>query len=220
MSSGEKKAVVEEGGGESAPLWIISFADMISLLMAFFVMLSSFNTYDKVEREKLDATFQATLRNCGGWLSKMPNSSMSPGLTGGDDVINGPEVRPQEESKKAGEMNQTDSKRFFTDKMFLVPVKFLFYSSSLGLTTQGKEWLDNLAEYLSKMKGQVLVVEPKSDQDHVAGPQRALIITEYLVRKHIESGRMNISTCLTSADSSVGQNQTMEIGLVETKICP
>jgi outer membrane protein OmpA-like peptidoglycan-associated protein len=33
------KAPPKEEKGESAPLWIISFADMISLLMAFFVML-------------------------------------------------------------------------------------------------------------------------------------------------------------------------------------
>ncbi len=35
----EKKGPPPEEKGESAPLWIISFADMISLLMAFFVML-------------------------------------------------------------------------------------------------------------------------------------------------------------------------------------
>lgn len=219
MSSGKEKPVEEEGG-ESAPLWIISFADMISLLMAFFVMLSSFSSYDKQEKEKLDATFQATLMACGGWLTGMPNSSMSPGLAGGDDVMEGPEIRPLGKSTKAGEINQTDSKRFFTDRMFLVPVEFLFHSSSLGLTADGKGWLDNLAEYLSKMRGQILIVETKTAQTHVAGPQRAVVIAEYLVQKEIDPGRINISTRQTSLNLSVGQNQEMEIGLVENEICP
>jgi flagellar motor protein MotB len=35
----KKKEAPPEEAGEKAPLWIISFADMISLLMAFFVML-------------------------------------------------------------------------------------------------------------------------------------------------------------------------------------
>lgn len=39
-----KKGPPPEEKGETAPLWIISFADMISLLMAFFVMLLTMAT--------------------------------------------------------------------------------------------------------------------------------------------------------------------------------
>ena len=36
-----KKHAMAEAGGEKVPIWIISFADMITLLLSFFVMLQT-----------------------------------------------------------------------------------------------------------------------------------------------------------------------------------
>jgi flagellar motor protein MotB len=220
MSSGKEKPAEEEGGGESAPLWIISFADMISLLMAFFVMLSTFNNFDKQEKEKLDKTFNATLMECGGWASIFPTESLSPNLSEGDDISKGPEIQPLNKTNKTGEINQTYSSKFITDRTFLAPTEFLFYSSSAGLTMDGRQWLDDMAEYFSKMPGQILIVEQKTDQTKMAGPLRAITVAEYLVRKNIESGRISIGTHATSSDPSVRQNQALEISLLEKDICP
>jgi hypothetical protein len=45
-----------EPSGEKVPIWIISFADMITLLLSFFVMLTSFSTYNKGSLDHLRQT--------------------------------------------------------------------------------------------------------------------------------------------------------------------
>jgi flagellar motor protein MotB len=219
MSSENKKPAEEEGGGESAPLWIISFADMISLLMAFFVMLSTFNNFDKQAKEKLFATARAVLGQRGGWMPDRPKDSLSPALGEGDDVSKGPEKRSQEKTHKTGQINQTYSKRFFTDKVFLVPMEFLFYSTGTGLTADGRKWLDNLSIYLSNMPGRILIAE-QNNPTAASGPGRAVAAAEYLTRKNIESGRISISTRTTDANLRTQQDQMLEISVLEKDICP
>jgi hypothetical protein len=54
MSEKRHKPAEEEGGGEVG-LWYVSFADMITLLLAFFVTLSTFSSYDKNSIKRIQA---------------------------------------------------------------------------------------------------------------------------------------------------------------------
>jgi outer membrane protein OmpA-like peptidoglycan-associated protein len=66
------KKPAQEESGEKAPLWIISFADMISLLMAIFVMLQTMATEHTNElftsgRGKFEATIGEFKRTINGF---------------------------------------------------------------------------------------------------------------------------------------------------------
>lgn len=56
----KKKAAAPEPAGESAPMWIVSFADLVTLMMSFFVVLYALKQGGKQQQIQVAAALKAT----------------------------------------------------------------------------------------------------------------------------------------------------------------
>ncbi len=69
---GKKKAAPPEAAGESAPAWIVSFADLVTLMMSFFVVLYALKQGGKKQRLQTAAAIKARFGYVPPLNSKSP----------------------------------------------------------------------------------------------------------------------------------------------------
>jgi flagellar motor protein MotB len=219
MSETEKKAAppAEEGGGESAPLWIISFADMISLLMAFFVMLSTFNSFDNQEEKKLEAVIDSAMLPNGGWFQEQPRNSVTWEYQD-DNQPEGSEKPTQEHPTPSRSVSKTDSRDFRKFKVFDIPSGTMFVSSSSVLTEEGRKWLDLMATFLTKIPGGIVIAEQGPDLSYESSMKRVMTVVRYLKSKGISSGRLNISGRGTLPSRQYRQQAILEVCILDETV--
>lgn len=72
----------EDDAGEGAPMWIVTFADMMSLLLCFFVLLLSFSAIDAEKFRAAAESMRDAFKFSGGTLESTPRSrgSITPDL--------------------------------------------------------------------------------------------------------------------------------------------
>lgn len=70
MARGRRKKQREESGPPGAPEWIVTFTDMISLLVTFFVLLMTFSSLEAYDKLKVDAWLGGNkgLHKSRGWV--------------------------------------------------------------------------------------------------------------------------------------------------------
>jgi len=212
MAHKPKPKVQEEESAEGAPLWIISFADMMSLLMAFFVMLSTFSSFGPAESAKLHKAVKAALMSdyFGGWLRSQPHGAMGPQSLAAGQLEKGSEKPTLEETHGGGLLAETEPLDFRTRKIFAVESKSIFWAAGTALSSSGHDFLDNLAAFLSSVPDRLIISEggpprPKAAdgtreasnanppaEDPELGLRRAIVVVKYLTRKGIPQDRFSI----------------------------
>ena len=220
MAHGKPKPKQEEQSGEGAPLWIISFADMMSLLMAFFVMLSTFSSFGPAEAEKLQKAMMAALSPnfLGGWNPFSPRPAAGPQAVAAGQQDKGSDKPTLEETQGKGLLAETKSEDFRTRKVFLIESRKVFWGAGATLSRDGRDFLDALAAFAAKMPGRIVIAESGPGSEPEIGVSRALRTLTYLAARGVAKDRCCIGAKGTLPDQDAGTERTLEIAILDESI--
>jgi hypothetical protein len=187
----------EESGGEGAPLWMISFADMSSLLMAFFLMLTTFSSFGPREEKQLKTVLRVAtspfgdLLGHGAFESSGDDLSRSPGTNGVDMQSN----QTRTFTRTKGALRPTTAPDFQTHKVFTAESRDMYWSTGTSLSANGRTFLDTVANYAARLHGPVVVSESGPVPDNL-GVQRSIAVVRYLVDHGIPEASINVAAAM------------------------
>jgi len=208
-----KQKQQEEESGEGAPLWIISFADMISLLMAFFVMLSTFSGFGPGEEAKFQRVTKAALAPnfCGNWFKRPAQVAMVSQTI----AEKGSEKPTVEETTGKGLLAETKPEDFRTNKIFVIESRKIFCATGTVLSVTGRDFLNILASFVSKMPDQLVISENGSGDNSELGILRAISVVKYLENKGISKDHCSVGTKSMLPDKIFNAERMLEIALLD-----
>ena len=219
MSS--KPKAEEEESGESAPLWIISFADMISLLMAFFVMLSTFADFGPKEIKQLHGVLQVAMFGSGSWFQNTPEQSgIAPNIAAANATSQGSSVPTLEKTKSTDSIEQTNPTNFRDYRIFQSPSGNMFISNGVMLSPAGREFLETFADFWKSAPCRIIITERGAGKNDKISIQRAAVAIDYLDRLGVKSEWCSVSGRGAMPQSYFSGERIFEIWLADGSICP
>jgi len=157
----------DEGGRE----WLITYADMVTLLLAFFVLLFSLSSLDKAQ---FTDSFQAIKQALGGTSTSLATAPIS--AKDASVLVDQVQLRRQmlmEQQRVFSEVKYLQSTKGVAglltanlDKGKIVlrlPSEVLFASGSAELTPQGKEAVAQLKNFFIKHADQIINIKGYTD---------------------------------------------------------
>jgi chemotaxis protein MotB len=180
----------DEPSGPGVPPWLISFGDMMTLFLCFFIILVTM-------APKPESGFVAA--GLGEFVSALEDGGLGGAMDGEARLVKVNEFRRrfglvpltldeylagQPETKSAPELEKLvqDSLRDYHE--LTQPAMATFAPGSSELTQATRDYLDRMAKILRPVRKQILVLEGWAGRDARLGAARAASVRRYLTDEH------------------------------------
>lgn len=145
------------------PPWIVTFADMVTLLLTFFILLTSMATFDSVKyKEVADALEQAFGPGAGEKIKKIARNN---GESAAQTPNENSDMAKRLKSALSDEIGQGLLEVEMRGKQTVVrfPEKIAFQSGSEQLNASFNALLDKVTGIIAKSEGNIVVVGHSDD---------------------------------------------------------
>ncbi len=232
-----------DSSGPSRDRWLVSYADYVTLLLAFFVTIYAISRMDNDKLTQTQDSIQRAL-NAPVFLGGFPlepgvNDRPSPGIRGdlpAASLSAVPQTQIEEVSRLVQDSlrdvtNFQDIRLMITGRGLVIHLpEFLFFATGEALIRpEAEPLLDRLAAILKRIPNQV-AVEGHTDNRPISTPQfpsnwelsvhRATSLLRYLVEKdHLDPARFAAAgygefAPLTSNDDEAGRRLNRRVDIV------
>ena len=207
-----KKSLKQEAAQEGAPIWVISFADMMSLLMSFMVAMLSMSELRQGKRlQEVVKSFQNALGySGGGWLangSPPDNMSFEERVRQLSEALKNKRLQLQKgASKEEGIQGDHASVKTIREGLqFTIGGRVTFEPGKAVLLSQAQRELDLLADVIRGLNNKIRISGhtarippelglPFKTLDDLAYA-RATAVRDYLIKKGVRPELMAAESC-------------------------
>lgn len=220
MAKKRKKVEPEEPAG--APKWMVTFSDVMTLLLTFFVLLLSFSSFDASALDNVQKAFGLGMPDSAGQVG---NHSVALAQTETikiiEDIPEGSKI-PTPDDEALGNLSKkrrlTDYKR---QKVFSISSKKIFVGQASAINPKNKDILDYMTVFLKVQPSRIVICEfdPENpDKSDRKSTLRAWALMNYFIDSNVEADRFSITgSSMLSRNDNLKERQVV-ITLLEEGI--